>query len=326
MSTEIEMLRTSERRAAKRCWQRYEWGNLEGLTTTDPSAALWFGSGVHDVLAYYYGKTGFRRNLDFLDVWEKWCDEGSDDGEYVGAAEYGDKFNLELRALGRAMLKGYHEHWGGDKDWDVIATERTFQVRIPMPDGTHVTYVGTWDGVYRHRVTKKVRLMEHKTAKAISNKHLSLDDQAGSYWAVAYTILAKEGILKPKQGIEGITYNYLRKALPDQRPRNKEGHYLNQDGRVSKSQPAPLFERFEIKRNARERAVQIQKIKNEVHHIRAIKDGSLPVTKNPTADCSWDCSFFQMCEVHDQGGTAWEEFRDAVFVERDPYQYHRKSA
>lgn len=326
MPKELEMLRTSERRAAKRCWQRYQWGILEGLTTTDPSAALWFGSGIHMALAHYYGRPGFIRNLDFIDIWEDFCNNGTDDGEYQSASEYGDKFNLDLRQLGRAMLKGYHEHYDGDKDWDVIATERTFQVRIKMPDGSYILYVGTFDGVYRHRVTKRIRLMEHKTAKAISNKHLSLDDQAGAYWAVAYTLLRNEGILSTKHQIEGITYNYLRKQLPDQRPKNAEGQYLNQNGSISKNQPSPLFERFEIKRNARERAMQIDKIKAEVEHIRLIKSGELPVTKNPTTDCSWDCAFFEMCEVHEQGGSAWEEFRDAVFIERDPYQFHRKSS
>jgi hypothetical protein len=325
MAIEVEMLRTSERRAAKRCWQRWQWGIQDGLTTTDPSAALWFGSGVHISLAHYYAP-GFKRRLDFVDVWEDFCDNGDAEGEYGPAVEYGDKFNLELRQLGREMLKGYHKKWEGDKTWDVIATERLFQVRIPMGDGTFVTYVGTWDGVYRDKVTKKVRLMEHKTAKAISNKHLSLDDQGGAYWAVAYTLLSKEGILKPRQNIEGITYNYLRKQLPDQRPTNAEGHYLNQNGTVSKSQPAPLFERFNIKRTAGERKIQIEKIKAEFTHIRAIRDGVMPITKNPTMDCSWDCAFFQMCEVQDQGGTAWMEFRDSVFVTRDPYEYHNKSA
>jgi hypothetical protein len=59
--------------------------------------------------------------------------------------------------------------------------------------------------------------------------------------------------------------------------------------------------------------------------MNAMRRGELPVYKNPTMDCSWDCAFFQMCELHEQG-PGWEDFRDAVFTTQDPYADHRKSA
>lgn len=330
--------------------------------------ALWFGSGIHVALAHYYGQQGYKRNLDFVEVWEKWCDEGDSDNLcYLPVNEMGDDW-VQARELGINMLLGYHKQWEGDPTWDFIQPEMPFQVRIPLDDGTAIQYDGTFDGVFRDKSTKKVKLLENKTAKAISFKHLSLDDQGGSYWAVAGTILRHKGILKPRENIYGIEYNFLRKAMPDPRPRDADGYYTNkptkshyveqlrvgrlrpgisefklgrlkieqlQDvaaangitvlGEVSKVQPSPLFERTFIKRTVKERLSQIQKIKDEALWINAAREGKLPITKNPTNDCSWDCAFFQMCELHEQG-VGWKDFRDSVFAITDPYADHRKPA
>jgi hypothetical protein len=366
-SKEVIHMRTSERRAAKRCWQRWWWSYREGLTAKEPSMALWFGSGIHEALAHYYNRKGYKRNLDFVEVWEKWCDEGDPDSLlYLPVSEMGDDW-VEARGLGISMLREYHKRYEGDKDWDFIQPEMPFQVRIKLDDGSEIEYDGTLDGVYRKKSTRKIELLENKTAKNISVRHLSLDDQAGGYWGVAATILRHKGILGGRQNIEGINYNFLRKAMPDDRPRDADGYATNKPtkvnyaaskelqsalglsevrlgmksatwlqqaaeeagiivlGEVSKVQPPPLFERHFIKRTPRERKSQIQKIKDEALHIKAMREGLLPVTKNPTMDCSWDCAFFQMCELHDQG-VGWEDFRDSVFVVTDPYADHRKPA
>lgn len=88
-------------------------------------------------------------------------------------------------------------------------------------------YNFTWDGVYRDEEDGQLKLMEHKTAASIRLDHLPLDDQAGSYWAVASELLVKQGVLKPGEEIVGINYNFLRKAMKDQRPQNADGYYTN---------------------------------------------------------------------------------------------------
>lgn len=360
-------LRTSERRAFKRCPQRWKWAYLDGLVSKETSHALWFGSGIHEALADYY-QPGTKRGKDFVQVWEDWCDNGSGDGMYSPVNELGDAY-IESRELGIIMLLGHAAKWGDiDKKWDFIQPEMSFQVKIPLADGTYIEYDGTFDGVYVDgNDRKKIKLLENKTAKAISRNHLSLDDQGGSYWAVAQTILKHRGILTGRQNIDGIQYNYLRKAVPDERPMTPDGYYTNKPtkpqyatdaalqeasglsefklgrmkvseleelakssgivvlGEVSKSQPPPLFERFYIKRTANERRTQIQKIKDEALWMKAAREGALPIIKNPTNDCSWDCSFFAMCELHDQN-VDWEQFRDQVFTVHDPYADHRKPA
>jgi hypothetical protein len=47
----------------------------------------------------------------------------------------------------------------------------------------------------------------------------------------------------------------------------------------------------------------------------------LPIVKNPTKDCSWDCEFYRMCQLH-EAGEDWQEYRDAMFKEWNPYAEH----
>lgn len=362
---------TSERRAFKRCPQRWWWEYREGLRRSEMSTALWFGIGIHEALAHYYGNTGYKRNLDYIDVWRTYC-QSNEISLVLKASPDGfaeDEEWLDAERLGEAMLLGHHEKFGGDPDWDVVYTEEPFEIGIPHPsdpDEDIVVFNSTFDGVYRDKHTRKFSLMEHKTAKAITTDHLPLDDQGGSYWAVASIVLREKGILKRGQAIDSITYNFLRKGLPDERPKDRDGYATNKPqkkhytdaimaylrrnkspedpavlkmtlaeladiadgfgitvlGDRSAVQPPPLFERHTVYRTRKEQAVQIRRIASEALAMERFRDGSLPLFKNPTRDCHWDCAFFNMCQLHDQESD-WEEFRDAVFRVMDPYDRYR---
>jgi hypothetical protein len=219
-------LRTSERATFKRCPARWNWSYLENLVSIRSKPALWFGTAVHEALAAWYLE-GTKRGphpaetiATVLDGMRKIVvyDE-EDEAKYVDAC-----------LLGEQMMNRYVEFYGTDPSWEVIATEQTFQVWIPHPDGTNtrwIRYVGTADGVFRDLETDEIFLMEHKTAAAIRTDHLPLDDQAGSYWAVMNSKLRRMDILGPKESIAGIRYNFLRKALDDDRPKNAEGLATN---------------------------------------------------------------------------------------------------
>lgn len=371
MAKTLHHLRTSERHSFKRCQARWWWAYREGLKGRQEDLKLWFGTGIHLALAQYYGNTGYKRNMDYIDLWNAYSADSDGDNFRIDDNEY-----MEVAELGRAMLVGYHEHYGGDPDWDVIAVEETFQIEIPhwLTDAerkamgfkdtqTHFQYDGTWDGVYRDKVTKRIRLMEHKTAASISDRHLTLDDQAGSYWAVAQLVLRDRGILKKGQSIEGIHYNFLRKGAPDIRPINAEGYRTNKPkkehylqaltdakvtgaytsmsmtklaelaeeyeivvlGEMSLNQPPVLFERFMIKRTKTEQKTQFTRIRQEELQMDLVRDGIIPPVKNPTRDCSWDCEFFNLCEL-DERGSDTAEFKRTVFRTQDPYGDHRKPA
>lgn len=326
----LPMLRNSERTTWRRCSMKWWWSYRDGLQQRGHSTpnALWFGTGIHLALAGWYTGPGDKRGPHPAETFEAWAanetrrirvenlkNENWDEEQWVSA-----------RDLGISMLSTYVDKYGIDETWDIISQEQTFQVVIPKPkpqSGNLVLYVGTFDLVYRDLLNdNSIFLGEHKTAKALVTGHLPLDDQTGAYWTVAYDTLLAQKRIKKTDRIDGITYNMLRKAMPDERPTNDRGSYLNKDGSVSKVQPSPFFLREPVYRMRKERAMQIRRIQDEATVMAAQVRGELPVWKNPTRDCQFDCHLREMCELHEQGSD-WQEYRDAVFVVEDPYSAHR---
>lgn len=218
-------VRTSERTTFKRCPQRWWWSHVENLESLRGKPALMFGSAVHEALAEWYGM-GLNRGAHPAETIVMHLDEVRN--VYVRDEESEGEWT-DARELGVQMMNRYVDFYGTDPTWDVIATEQTFQVWIPHPKrpGRWLRYVGTADGVYRDLETGEIKLMEHKTTASISTRHLPLDDQAGSYWAIMNSKLRKMGVLKARESISGIEYNFLRKALNDPRPRNDLGQFTN---------------------------------------------------------------------------------------------------
>lgn len=353
---EQTMVRTSERGVFKRCPQRWWWSSVEGLAPKEPSKALWFGSNWHAVMADYY-QLGTKRSKDYIDLWRSLCDGEEGDGLYLPAHEYGEEW-VEARTMGESMLTEYVKEYQGDKHWDVIQTEMVGSVMIPTWDGTDkFQYNFTFDGVYRDKNSRKIKLMEHKTAKAISISHLTLDDQGLSYWAVAGTILRKKGVLKPKEQIRAIEYNFVKKGLPDTRPVGPDGQRRNKPtkpqylealgindpkgwtvekleheaqrrkvvvhGDISKNQPPPMFKRHQVLHTPSERAETIDQIKREHAVMEGMRRGDIPVFKTPDSSCSWQCPFFTMCELQQARGDV-DEFAKAVYVKRDAHAVYKQ--
>jgi hypothetical protein len=323
----LPMLRTSERTSFRRCRQRWWWGWREGLTGPFTANSLWFGEGIHVALATRY-QPGKRRGPHPAKTWAEWVGEEKRRIYTQPNPDVDETVIVDALELGTAMLEHYVDHYGKDDALDFISVEQPFQIEIPAWDSTvglPTLYCGTFDGVFRDQTDDTIWLIEHKTAKSISTLHLPLDDQAGSYWAVATTSLRRQKLIGPKESLEGIRYNYLRKAMPDQREVNANGERLNKDGSVSKQQPAAYFLREPVFRLPSEQLMQIERIKQESHEMQLVRNGVLPVTKNPTANCWWDCPFFQMCQLH-EAGDDWQSFRDAMFVVEDPYWAHRNKS
>lgn len=326
---DIPVLTTSERTAFRRCPQKWWWRYRCGLVPRGDSAdALWFGIGIHEALAIWY-QLGLKRGRHPAAYFEEWCGEeeryiranfADRDKEWID----GPKFE-NARELGINMLERYVEYYGKDQEWDVIAIEHPFRTRLKTNGEPFVEFWSTWDGVYRDLRDGQVYLMEHKTATAIQLAYLALDDQAGAYWAVADPYLRAQGILGKNERIAGITFNFLRKSMGDDRPKDEQGQYLNKDGSVSKKQPPPYFVRETVPRTPAEGRTQLQRMANEVQWMNAIRDGSMPLIKNTGKDCTY-CEFFLMCQLHERGGTGWQALRDADFDQLNPYERYEKSA
>lgn len=324
-------IRNSERKDFKRCQQRWWWNWRQGLTPKSQKPdALWFGTGIHLALQERYKYNGLKRGTRVLGTWRDYvADEVAtvrtsiSPGGVTGFSP--EEQWVDAGDLGEAMLGAYLDEYGDDPRWHVISAEQTFEIPIPRLDrsGTLCLLNGTFDLVARDLAADDALwLWDHKTAKTIQTSHLSLDDQAGTYFAVASDVLAAQGLVKPGDRLEGILYNFLRKSKPDERPKDAEGFYLNKNGTRSARQPTPNFLREHVTRTATERRTQIRRIQYDAMQMEAIRKHALPMTKNPTKDCAWDCAFFQMCELH-EAGDDWREFRDLAFTKRDPYADHR---
>jgi hypothetical protein len=371
----VPIMRTSERRDMLRCPQRWWWAWRQGLREKGtPAPALWFGIGIHIALAAWYSGPGLKRGPLPVETWLAYCGselafiktlDPSDDtvARYVSAQD-----------LGRVMMEGYVDLYGLDEHKLYVMPEQTFSLDIPWTDRQElfdfvdgqvmVRYAGTFDGVWRHADSGWLMLDEHKTAKAITLDHLPMDTQGGSYWAVASRTLEKQGLTKPGERLRGIQYNFMKKALPDERPRDAEGYATNKPckadyvraldgvnewtedrlgkwsveqlthatrlnhipvlGERSKIQPGPLFVREDVLRTRPQRAAMLRRVQDEAVVMQAYRQGLLPLTKNTTRDCRWDCRFYEMCHLHESGGN-WEDFRDLQFKVEDPYADHRKS-
>lgn len=367
-------LRTSERRDFKRCPQRWWWGWRMGLKPKgEPSDALWFGIGWHLVMAHWYCGPGKKRGRAPVKVWQEYV---ADQVRYIRTipwegAEFTEDKYVEAGKLGELMLEHYFDVYGRDENCYMIAPEQTFQVLVPLfgpngdKTGEFVQYNGTFDGVYRNE-EGELWLWEHKTAKAIRTGHLMMDDQAGSYWAVATNTLRQQGLIGPREKLQGIMYNFARKAAPDTRPQNDEGLYTNKPkkenylaalaarglhydprsrgvtlpylmaeaadlgitvlGDVSERQPPAHFLREAVFRTPTERNTQIRRIGSEASVMQQFRTGALPLFKNPTHDCQYDCNFYQLCQLDEQYREDARDYRESMFDVQDPYADHRKSA
>jgi hypothetical protein len=297
-----------------------------GLTPIGEVAdALWLGLGVHEALAQWY-KTGKKRGKHPADFFEDWAGDELREikTEVIVDEEIVAKYE-DAAELGIAMLDNYINEYGKDESWHVISTEHPFEVTVKRAGKPIARFASRWDGVYRDLADGLIKLMEHKTAKAIQTAYLELDDQGGAYWAVADSVLRSEGILGPREHIGEITYNFLRKSTGDDRERDDGGRYLNKDGKVSKRQPSPLFLRHPVERTPGEVKRQLESLADQVTWMNAMRDGTMPVTKTKTKDCPW-CQFFDMCKTHEHGGDAWLELADGMYYQKDPYAENRKAA
>lgn len=402
-----QWLRTSERRDFLRCQQKWFWAWRCGLRAmNDDPDALWFGTGIHLALAEWYCGPGTQRGRHPAETWEEYAEDSFRVIRTLqDISEEAEAVWVNATELGKVMMDEYVKLYGRDEQKLIIKPEKTFKLPVPWPadqqlypdadrpgeDGVNplglpnggmlFNYVGTFDGVWRDADTGLILLDEHKTAAQIATGHLPLDPQAGSYWAVAGRTLRQEGLIGPKEKLWGIEYNFMRKALPDDRPHDAQGYACNKPekkhyaealvaaqaitapqtsfgqrragtdlsasalmawkldalkemaehnglvvlGERSKVQPAKNFERVRVHRTNPENVKQLKRMQEEGLHMQAVRDGVLPVLKNPDRSCNQGpmrCQFYEMCEFDEAGGD-WREFAKEAFVVEDPYADHR---
>lgn len=324
----LPMLRTSERGTFKRCrWKWYqEFHELIKPVTDVPP--LRFGTLIHGALASYY-KVGLRRGPHPRPTFERLFGEN-----LVATAKQAKLRTLDLEEdpkwlehfeLGIRMLDNYVEHYGKDDEWKVLATEYQFQTIIQKPNGTPwFWYVGTVDGVWQSRSTGKIVIPDHKTTAAINTGYLSMDPQATAYWTFGWDALINARLLDPGTQLDGLIFNFLRKAKPDERAyviEDGRKYFTNLDGKISAKQPAPYFRRVPIYRDFKERERVRQTVLDEYAEIEAVHAGRLKPYKNPGQFTCPGCWLLDICELHEIGAD-YMSMREVTTKAWDPYDAH----
>lgn len=335
----VMLLRNSERQTFKTCRHRWQWTYRDGRQAREAGRALRFGDLVHQALAAYYKpgrKRGPHPTKTFTRLFHEQAKALGDDGFDV----WSDEKWVAALPLGERMLTGYVERYAEeDREWEVIASEATFQLPLLVPEhlvelsptatlvlpSFRFKVVGTFDGVWRHINSGRLAFKEFKTTAAIKNDGLAMDEQAGTYWTYGPRYLRRQGLLGGDELPSSILYTWLRKAAPDPDGNfNAEGQKLNKDGSVSKVQPAPYFARVPVYRDQADRQRMHERVLAEARDVWLARQGLLPLYKNPgplyLQNCM-TCPVKEACEVHEAGGDH-EPVLNAITARWNPYAAH----
>jgi hypothetical protein len=282
--------------------------------------ALIFGDIWHQSLAKWY-QPGRKRGPKPWRTFEKlYMEFRQEHGRVkIRDLEGVDDEAFEIGEVGIELAHMYVNHYGEDEDIEIISPEYPFYVKLIDRGGKSFYVVGRMDALAIWVPHDETCLVEHKTGSERKKKNLQLDEQGGTYWTFGPKQLKRLGIIDRVSDVDMILYNFARKAKRDERPQNKEGLYLNKDGSVSKRQPADVFERIPVYRSDDDRLVLTDRIKAEAQEIRLARAGKMAIYKNATDDCSWDCQFLDMCELH-EAGSDYQSFMDQMYRRGDPLE------
>jgi hypothetical protein len=323
------MLRNSERSSWKTCRWRWHWTYRDGLQAREAPHALRFGDLIHQALAAYY-KPGIRRGPAPAATFERlYADQAKRHADSGFDVRSDDKW-VDALPLGVNMLENYvRTYKDADGEFEVISSEQTFQrvIRASRPDDAPTSWpgqilfkiVGTLDGVWRHRRSGRIIFKEFKTAAALTEDGLPMDEQPSLYWTYGPKWLRRKGILAPGDGDpREILYTFLRKQLvPEWTP---EGQPIGPSGKVVR----PVFARIPVYRDAAERQALHRRVIAEAFEIHAARHGHASIYKNPgplhMPNCR-GCSVREACEVHEAGGD-WFAVRNATTTRWAPYAAH----
>jgi hypothetical protein len=298
----------SEFQTFKRCRRKWWLGwhrKLRPLVRSRVGAGP-LGTKVHAALAGLYvpeaeGPADPRETLEELirreraDVVEAWAhDPQSADAELHELDGQNDYC--------RAMIEGYMrwlEETGADADLEVLGSE--VAVAYEFAEGSAL--VGRLD-VRVRRVSDGVRLfIDHKTCQNFPDLLRSVKT---SEQFPTYILLERSDAALSGERTQGVLVNGLRKVK-----------------RTVSAKP-PFFERFDKTYNEDELRAQWTRIHGQVRDIEEVEvrlgrgeDHNFAAYPSKTRDCHWQCEFYPVCDMFDDGSRA-EDMLQAIYAVGDP--------
>jgi hypothetical protein len=293
----------------------------------DYSGPREIGNRVHRALAAWYVPEGVEPkdprealNEAIIEDWTKIEEQVRTHGvqgdvEQVladRATAYHEACNLE-----RAVVEGYVQ-WltetGADANMRVTEPESVLTARIEheIPQlGEKIAFIGLGKLDARiRRLSDGVRLfMDHKTTGSLTEplKTLHMDPQMLHYHLLEW-LNSSEG----DERCDAALYNMLKKV------------------KRTGTAKLPFFDRVEVHHNPhsidaykRRLVGAARDIERATHELDAGVDPMIVVYPNPTRSCSWDCDFFSICPMFDDGSRV-EDAITALYHEQDPLARYAK--
>jgi PD-(D/E)XK nuclease superfamily protein len=304
----------SEQRTFKRCRRKWwlEYYRELGTKALDFTSKRATGDRVHRALqAAYSGVT--RQRVDprdaleraILEDWTRITETVTDPTELAIVKERFDAAN----ALERAMVEGYVE-WlgetGADADYSVTGAEQVLSARFTVDvDGKSylVELLGKLDARLRRRSDGALLFIDHKTV--------------GNFIDVVPVLKQNEQMLVYVllEALNATDDEYVAAALYNMLRRVK---------RTAQAKP-PFFERLEVHHNVHEVASFRERLVGTTRDVLRTADAldagqsHLSVAyPNPTNDCRYDCQFFKICTMFDDGSPGVEDMLAQVYTTVDP--------
>lgn len=311
----------------RRKWWLAWYRRLAPAGDEDAFSARAIGTRIHRALAMYYVPDGQVRvdprdaiNRVITEDWTRLANAARaahpDEPDEVILGPLGERFNRAV-TLERAMIEGY-VRWlsetGADSEYRVLGSEQPRAVELKEYDAEgelHVQLVGLLD-VRLERLSDGANLlMDHKSVGSLTDKvpTLRMDPQMLHYHLIEF-LTSQEA----EQWCDGALYNMLRKV--------KHTRQAN----------PPFFSRVEVRHSVLElnayRARALGAVRDIMRAEERLRNGENPLSvvyPTPRDECKFDCDFFPICPMFDDGSRV-EDAIKKLYVEEDPYRRYDRMA
>lgn len=312
--TDLKLVSNSEVETMRRCRRKWWFAFYRKLALTgeDMLGPRALGRRVHRALAAYYVPEG-ETPVDPRDALERaivedWTVMSERVTDETLLAELAARFN-DACSLERAMVEGYIE-WlaetGADQNLQVTASETPLAAVLKTDvygEQREFQAIGLLDARLI-RVLDGVRLlMDHKTVPDLKGpaKTLHMNPQMKHYDLLEF-LNTEDGDTR----CDGALYNMLRKVK-----------------RTARANP-PFYGRVEVRHNPYELEAYKRNLLAATRDIMIMEDalnrGVDPqdvAYPSPRDTCSWDCDFFSVCPMFDDGSRA-EDMLTSLYQTVDP--------
>lgn len=253
---------SSELKTFDRCRVAWFIKSVLRLRSTATRPPLMIGGIIHEVLASFYEPS--------TDLGDRSWDLIKD----LLVDNYRERLTIDLvdsdRVTWNRMAGILHAYWKtyGRDDWVLADTEVDFRIPIFLGNLLVGFVHGRFDGILIE--DEIVWVVDHKTTKRLSLRHLGVDPQFNIYCLAGSKLFGKR--------FGGIALNYLRTKLSKRSP-----NFVRP--RVFRTTP----ELYRIEQNLALRMIQMGSMSPQ------------DLILSPRRECIWDCSYTRLCRALRQG-------------------------